>query len=59
MNQDFLNSAGYPDPTPYEAIRAIEAEEKKAKRVFRPIVYSDTYRRGFHTLPESDLPQRV
>jgi hypothetical protein len=39
MNQDFLNSAGYPDPTPYEAIRAIEAEEKKAKRVFRPIVY--------------------
>ncbi|NCC91134.1 MAG: hypothetical protein EOM01_12390 [Spirochaetia bacterium] len=39
MNQDFLNSSGYPDPTPYEAIRAIEAEEKKAARAFRPIVY--------------------
>lgn len=39
MNQDLLNSAGYPDPTPYEAFRAMEAEEKKAARAYRPIVY--------------------
>ncbi len=39
MNQEYLNGSGYPDPTPYEAFRAMEAEEKKAARAFRPIVY--------------------
>lgn len=39
MNQEYLNGSGYPDPTPYEAFRAMEAEEKKAARAYRPIVY--------------------
>ncbi len=39
MNREGLNSEGYPDPTPYEAFREMEREERMAKRVFRPIVY--------------------
>jgi hypothetical protein len=38
MNIDKFNSEGYYDPTPYEAITAIE-NEKRALRAFRPIVY--------------------
>ena len=34
-----LNNEGYPDPTPYEAFKAMEQEERSAKRAFRPIVY--------------------
>lgn len=36
MNQERLNGAGYPDPTPYEAFKAMEKEERNAQR---PIVY--------------------
>ena len=34
-----LNNEGYPDPTPYEAFKAMEQEERSAKRAFRPIVF--------------------
>ena len=33
---DFKNSEGYPDPTPYEAIKAAES---KARPPFMPLVY--------------------
>ena len=36
---DFYNSEGYPDPTAYEVLSALEREERKALRAFRPIVY--------------------
>ncbi|MEA5033548.1 MAG: DUF4406 domain-containing protein [Sphaerochaeta sp.] len=39
MNHQRLNNEGYADPTPYEAFREMEREERQAKRVFRPIVY--------------------
>ena len=39
MNRERLNAQGYPDPTPYEAFKAMEQEERKANRSFRPIVY--------------------
>ncbi len=38
MSINKFNSEGYYDPTTYEALSAIEAEEK-ALRAFRPIVY--------------------
>ena len=38
MSIDKFNSEGYYDPTAYEALSAIEKEEK-ALRAFRPIVY--------------------
>lgn len=38
MSIDKFNSEGYYDPTAYEAMRAIEQEER-ALRAFRPIVY--------------------
>ena len=33
------NAEGYYDPTAYEALTAVEKEEKAAARVFRPLVY--------------------
>ena len=36
---DFKNSESYPDPTCYEAIKNIQAEEQRSLRAFRPIVY--------------------
>lgn len=39
MGNERLNASGYPDPTPYEAFKAMEREERKAERAFRPIVY--------------------
>lgn len=36
---DYKNSEGYPDPTCYEALKDIEAEERRSLRAFRPIVY--------------------
>lgn len=39
MNHQRLNKEGYPDPTPYEALKAIEDEEMRELRAFRPIVY--------------------
>lgn len=39
MSADPRNSEGYPDPTAFEAMSAVEREEKKALRAFRPIVY--------------------
>ena len=38
MSINKFNAEGYYDPTTYEALSAIEAEEK-ALRAFRPIVY--------------------
>jgi len=38
MSIDKFNSEGYYDPTAYEALTAVEKEEKAAK-VFRPLVY--------------------
>ena len=38
MDMEMCNKEGYPDPTAYRAIRAME-NEKKALRAFRPIVY--------------------
>ncbi len=38
MSIDKYNSEGYYDPTAYEALAAIEKEEKAAK-AFRPLVY--------------------
>lgn len=38
MNTDKLNAEGYYDPTAYEALTAVEQEEKAAK-AFRPLVY--------------------
>lgn len=35
MNISKFNSEGYPDPTPYEAIKSLE----KASKVYRPLVY--------------------
>ncbi len=35
---DKYNSEGYPDPTAYEALTAIEKEERAAK-VYRPLIY--------------------
>lgn len=39
MSVDTRNSEGYMDLTAYEAMTAIEREERKALRAFRPIVY--------------------
>jgi len=39
VNHQRLNNEGYPDPTPYEAFKEMEREERQAKRAFRPIVY--------------------
>ena len=39
MSIDLRNSEGYPDPTAYNAISALECEEHQALRAFRPIVY--------------------
>jgi len=39
MGNERLNASGYPDPTPYEAFKAMERDERKAERAFRPIVY--------------------
>jgi hypothetical protein len=39
VNHQRLNNEGYPDPTPYEAFKAMEQEERSTKRAFRPIVY--------------------
>ena len=39
MSADPRNSEGYADPTAYEAMLAIERDERKALRAFRPIVY--------------------
>lgn len=36
---DYKNPEGYPDPTCYYALTAIEKVEKRARRAFRPIVY--------------------
>ncbi len=36
MNNERLNNEGYPDPTPFEAFKEMD---RKAERVFRPIVY--------------------
>jgi hypothetical protein len=36
---DYKNSEGYPDPTCYEALKNIEAEERRSLKAFRPIVY--------------------
>ena len=38
MGINKFNQEGYHDPTPYEALTAIE-KEKKAAKVFRPLVY--------------------
>ena len=38
MNTDKFNAEGYYDPTAYEALTAVEQEEKAAK-AFRPLVY--------------------
>ena len=38
MNINKFNSEGYYDPTAYEALTAVEQEEKAAK-AFRPLVY--------------------
>lgn len=38
MSTDKFNAEGYPDPTAYEALTAVEQEEKAAK-AFRPLVY--------------------
>lgn len=39
MSIDKCNSEGYSDPTVYQALSAIEREERQALRAFRPIVY--------------------
>ena len=39
MSVDTRNSEGYMDLTAYEAMSAIEREERHALRAFRPIVY--------------------
>ena len=39
MNHQLVNNEGYADPTPYEAFKEIEREERQAKRAYRPIVY--------------------
>ena len=39
MGVNKFNSEGYYDPTPYEALTAIERREKAANRRYRPIVY--------------------
>ena len=33
------NSEGYPDPTCYQALKNIQAGERRALRAFRPIIY--------------------
>ena len=38
MDKERYNSEGYPDPTAFEAMTAIE-NEVRALRAFRPIVY--------------------
>lgn len=38
MSPDKFNAEGYPDPTAYEALTAVEKEEKAAK-AFEPLVY--------------------
>jgi len=38
MSTDKFNAEGYPDPTAYEALTAVEQEGKAAK-AFRPLVY--------------------
>ena len=39
MSIDKKNNEGYVDPTAFEALTAVEQEEKHALRAFRPIVY--------------------
>lgn len=39
MSVDKRNSEGYPDPTAFEALSALERTEKQSLRAFRPIVY--------------------
>ncbi len=40
MDNEHKNKEGYSDPTPYEAMRRISRDEKKATRYgFRPVVY--------------------
>ena len=39
MSVELRNSEGYVDPTPYQALSAIERQEFKAVHSFRPIVY--------------------
>lgn len=39
MSVDLRNCEGYKDPTAYEALSALEREERRALRAFRPIVY--------------------
>lgn len=39
MNHQRLNNKRYPDPTRYEAFRAMEQEERSTKHGYRPIVY--------------------
>lgn len=39
MSVDLRNYEGYADPTAFEAISAIEREEHRALRAFRPIIY--------------------
>ena len=39
MSVDLRNYEGYADPTAFEAISAIEREERRALRAFRPIIY--------------------
>lgn len=40
MDNERLNKEGYPDPTPHEALRNIEKEERKVSGLgFRPVVY--------------------
>ena len=54
MSINKFNSEGYYDPTAYEAMTAVEKEEK-ALRAFRPIVYilmQGRYRR-ISKMPES------
>lgn len=38
MGVNIFNAEGYPDPTAFEALSLIE-KEKRALRIFRPIVY--------------------
>ena len=40
MSISRFNPEGYYDPTTYEALSNIEAEERKAR--FRPVVYTET-----------------
>lgn len=39
MSADTRNGEGYADPTPCQALSAVEREERRSLRAFRPIVY--------------------